>query len=83
MKKLLMLTAVAMLTVGTSAGCRGGLGLFRDRCDHRDHCDPCCHACNVTTPIMGGAPETLLPSPAATPRPHNVLPGPIDGSSNG
>jgi len=80
MKKFLMLTAVAMLTVGSATGCRG---FGRDRCE-QDRCDPCAHACNVSTPMMmGGGTETLLPSPAPTQRNLNVLPGPVDGSSNG
>lgn len=81
MKKLLALTAVLMLTVGSATGCRGLGSCFRngDRCDQ---CDPCAHACNVTTPIIGGGPETLLPSPAPT-RNHNVLPHPADGSASG
>lgn len=82
MKKLLMLTAMALLTVGSAAGCRGGMGMGRDNCNN-DRCDPCAHACNVSTPVMGGGSEILLPSPAPTQRNHNVLPGPVDGSSNG
>jgi len=80
MKKLLTLAAVAMLTVGSAAGCRGGLGCMRNG-DQCNQCDPCSHACNVTTPMMGGSAETLLPSPTPTHRNHNVLPGPVDGST--
>lgn len=76
MNKLLTLTALAILTVGTAAGCRGGLGCMRQG----DHCDPC-HACNVTTPVMTGAPEIISPSPT---RSRGPLPGPTtDASANG
>lgn len=82
MKKLLLLTAVAMLTVSSAVGCRGGLGCLRrgDRCDQ---CDTCSHPCSASTQIMSEGPETLMPSPAPVRRSRNVLPGPVEGSTSG
>jgi len=79
MKKMLLLTAVAMLTVGSAGGCRGGLGCLRNG----DRCDQCSHPCSVSTPMIGESHEILMPSPAPTRRNQNVLPGPVDGATNG
>lgn len=81
MRKLLLLSLLAMATLGSSAGCRG-MNCFRkgDRCDQ---CDPCSHACSMSTPVMEEGAEVIVPRPAPVRRNLNVLPGPTGGGTNG
>ncbi|MFO0870045.1 MAG: hypothetical protein U0935_14030 [Pirellulales bacterium] len=71
MKRMLLVTALALATVGTSSGCRlfgGGQG---------DRCNPCGYSqSNCGSTILNGG-GTILPSTPPAPTNH-VLPGPVD-----
>lgn len=72
MKKMLLMTALAMATVGTSSGCRlfgGGQG---------GSCNPCSYVpsdCGSTVLNGGGS---MMPSMAPNPTNRHVLPGPVE-----
>lgn len=73
MKKLLILTAVAMLTA-SSVGCRCGAWRFWQRCSACDTCDTCdtCSTCGSDAPMITGDP-IIVPGSSTI-----VTPGPTD-----
>ena len=67
MKRMLLVTALALATVGTSSGCR----LFGNR---GDNCDPCGYGRIECAPELRGG-TTVMPAPA--PVRTNLLPEPV------
>ena len=62
MKRMLLVTALALLTIGSASGCR----LFQRR---GDHCDPCSVSQNNCGTVLGGATTTTVhpgPAPSTT-----------------
>jgi len=76
MKKLIVLTAVVMLTAG-AAGCQCGRwfrrGAMLPCCPPEACCDPCCDPCNPCDPC---AVPTFGSAPVVTPGPETYVPAP-------
>ena len=77
MKRMLLVTAFAVLAMTTASGCR----LFGR---NGDRCDPCSISQfgGGSMPMMSGSgTTTVLPQPAPTTTNHHVLPGPVEPTS--
>lgn len=75
MKKLLILTTLAMLTLSSASGCRVWNWFHRG-----DQCDSCMTSagCGGSTPIYSGAPSgsVIVPSVPGSTSGRGILPGP-------